>query len=55
VVPALPLRLLSRSAVRSSAETEMPAGQPSMVTPIAGPCDSPKSDTLKTLPNVFII
>ena len=30
-----------------------PAGQPSMITPIDLPCDSPKVDILNSLPNVF--
>jgi hypothetical protein len=33
----------------------MPAGTPSMVTPMAGPCDSPKIEMRKILPNEFIV
>jgi hypothetical protein len=32
----------------------MPAGHPSIVTPMPGPWDSPKTDTLKTFPKVFM-
>jgi hypothetical protein len=31
-----------------------PAGQPSIVMPTDAPCDSPKIDTRKSLPNAFI-
>lgn len=32
----------------------MPAGTPSSVTPTSGPCDSPKIETLNSLPKLFI-
>jgi len=33
----------------------IPAGQPSMIPPIASPCDSPNEVKRKTEPKVFII
>ena len=54
VVPCFPLLLLERSASKSSCFSGMPGGQPSITTPIAGPCDSPNSDTLYICPKEFI-
>ena len=54
VVPFLPLFLRARSDVKSSVFRGIPGDHPSTVTPIAGPCDSPKRETLKTIPKVFI-
>ena len=36
----------------SDAVKAIPAGHPSMTTPIAGPCDSPKEETQKSFPNI---
>ena len=54
VVPVLPLCRLLRSAIKSSGCICIPGGQPSILTPIAGPCDSPNSETLKIIPYEFI-
>src|SRR4029450_6008488 len=37
----------------SASPSAMPGGQPSPTQPIAGPCDSPKDVTQKSLPNVL--
>src|SRR5258708_38269581 len=37
----------------SSAESSMPGGHPSTTQPIAGPCDSPKVVTVKSVPRVL--
>ena len=56
VVPGCdPPFLLSISVTKSSAKSEIPAGQPSIVIPTEGPCDSPKIFTLNKLPKLFIM
>src|SRR4051794_6549326 len=37
----------------SASASSMPGGQPSITQPMAGPCDSPKFVTAKTLPKVL--
>ena len=50
-----PGRLLSRSDCIASISRLSPAGHPSMMPPIAGPCDSPKVVNLNTVPKLFPI
>jgi len=54
VVPFAPDFLREISAVKSSIFKGKPALTPSIVTPIAGPCDSPKIDILNICPKEFI-
>jgi hypothetical protein len=51
----LPLCLLDRSPENISGLTANPGGQPSITMPMLLPCDSPKMETLKTVPNEFIL
>jgi hypothetical protein len=37
----------------SASDNTMPGGQPSITQPIAGPWDSPKVVTVKSVPNVL--
>lgn len=43
-----------RSFSNDFSSSAMPAGTPSSVTPTSGPCDSPKIETLNSLPKLFI-
>src|SRR6185503_13719494 len=43
----------SRSGWMSASESAIPGGQPSITQPIAGPCDSPKVVTVKSVPRVL--
>ena len=36
-------------------EIDTPAGHPSIINPIAGPCDSPKVENVKIFPNELLI
>jgi hypothetical protein len=36
--------------MKSSGFIAIPVGQPSITIPVAGPCDSPKIDILKSVP-----
>src|SRR5271155_3570538 len=48
-----PGRRRSRSTWISASVSAMPGGQPSITQPIAGPCDSPKFVTVKSVPKVL--
>src|SRR5216117_2786643 len=45
--------LRSRSGWMSFSLSSIPGGQPSTTQPIAGPCDSPKVVTVKSVPRVL--
>src|ERR1051325_8375765 len=48
-----PGRRRSRSTRRSSSDRAIPGGQPSMITTLPGPCDSPAVVTRKAWPKLF--
>ena len=54
VVPSPPDLRRAISFIISSSEIFKPGSTPSMVHPIIGPWDSPKMETLKILPKLFI-